>query len=129
MRKTTAATTTIASALFLLLAGGSVHAEDKEKPDFSEVSGGEDKVSVEDAVDAGVPESVAKREDIDDDGKLTEKDWEYVTMEERSAPEQPEGENGGSMEPEGQSEGDGGLEGQPEGGQDQSGGGQDQGGF
>lgn len=119
MRKTTVAATTTASALFLLLAWGSVHAE--EKPDFSEVSGGEDKVSVEDAVEAGVPESVAKREDIDDDGKLTEKDWEYVTMEERSAPEQPEGESGGSMEPEGQS-GGGGL-------QDQSGGGQDQGGF
>ncbi|MBK1725890.1 EF-hand domain-containing protein [Halorhodospira neutriphila] len=107
MRRTVVATTA-SSALFLFLVGGGLHAE--EKPAFNKVdSDGDGSVSVEEAVDAGIPESVAKREDIDNNGKLSRKDWEYVTLERRSTPEQPEGEGGG-------------LQGQPDDGQGQSGG-------
>ncbi|MFP4129242.1 MAG: hypothetical protein ACLFSJ_00725 [Halorhodospira sp.] len=90
------ATTAITSALFLL-AVGSAHAEE-EKPSFSDVAGDDDNVKVEEAVEAGVPESVAKREDIDDDGKLSETDWSYVTMEEDSGSEQPEGQPEGGTQ-------------------------------
>lgn len=38
-------------------------------------------VTIEEARQAGVPESEAKAEDIDDDGKLSEADWGFIDME------------------------------------------------
>lgn len=52
-----------------------------ERPAFDEVDeDGDGQVSVEEAQQAGVPESEAKREDIDDDGQLSEADWKFVNM-------------------------------------------------
>lgn len=52
-----------------------------ERPSFGEVDqDGDGRISVEEAKQAGVPESEFEREDIDDDGKLTEADWKFVQM-------------------------------------------------
>lgn len=52
-----------------------------ERPSFDEVDeDGDGQISVEEAQQAGVPESEAKREDIDDDGQLSEADWKFVNM-------------------------------------------------
>lgn len=53
-----------------------------ERPSFGEVDkNGDGKISVEEAKQAGVPESEVKREDIDDDGKLSKADWKFVNMD------------------------------------------------
>lgn len=52
-----------------------------ERPSFNEVDqDGDGKISVEEAKQAGVPESEAKREDIDGDGQLTKADWKFVDL-------------------------------------------------
>ncbi|MDZ7748556.1 MAG: hypothetical protein U5K43_06690 [Halofilum sp. (in: g-proteobacteria)] len=52
-----------------------------ERPDYKEAdANGDGQVSVSEATDVGVPKSEAKREDIDNDGKLTQADWKFVDM-------------------------------------------------
>lgn len=56
-------------------------AETPETPAFSEAdANGDGVVTIEEAVDAGVPEDEARREDIDADGELSEADWKFVDM-------------------------------------------------
>ena len=58
-----------------------VGAESGERPDFAEAdANGDGAISLEEARKAGVPKSEAKREDIDNDGKLTKADWKFVDM-------------------------------------------------
>lgn len=53
-----------------------------DKPKFSEVdANGDGKVSISEAVDAGVPKAEAKREDIDDNKQLSKTDWDFVDMD------------------------------------------------
>ncbi len=74
------ATAALAAALMTLpLAAGA--AESNGPPDFAEAdANGDGVVTIEEAVDAGVPESEAKREDIDADGELSEADWKFVDL-------------------------------------------------
>lgn len=59
-----------------------VTANAEERPSFDEVDqDGDGMISVEEAKQAGVPESEVKREDIDDDGKLSKADWKFVSMD------------------------------------------------
>ncbi|HKL77297.1 MAG TPA: hypothetical protein VJ985_02870 [Gammaproteobacteria bacterium] len=82
----------VLSVLFFV---GVAHAE--EKPAFSEVDGnGDGKVSVEQAVKAGIPEAEAKKEDIDDDGMLTKKDWEYAELNPEPSNKKGPGLDGGN---------------------------------
>jgi len=74
---------------------GLAHAQ--EKPDFSEIDqDGNGKVAVEQAVKAGIPEAEAKKEDLDNDGQLTEKDWEYVEKDPKPSGGKGPGLDGGS---------------------------------
>lgn len=53
-----------------------------ERPSFGEVDqDGDGQIGLEEAKQAGVPESEFEREDVDDDGKLTEADWKFVQMD------------------------------------------------
>jgi hypothetical protein len=59
-------------------------AENGKRPAFGEVdTDGNGKISMEEAKQAGVPSSEAKREDIDNDGKLTKADWKFVDLEKK----------------------------------------------
>lgn len=56
-------------------------AESSETPAFEDAdANGDGVVSIEEAVDAGVPEDEARREDIDGDDELSEADWKFVDM-------------------------------------------------
>lgn len=81
MRKTA---TLLASAALAAVPAMAVGAE--ERPSFADVdANGDGKISVSEAVDAGVPKQEAKREDIDNDGKLTKADWKFVDMDAESS--------------------------------------------
>jgi len=85
-------TPVIAAALvsFPLIAGA---AEGDNRPEFKNAdSDGDGRISVEEAAEAGVPKAEAKREDIDNDGKLTKADWKFVDMD------GPDSEEGSSSE-------------------------------
>jgi hypothetical protein len=57
-------------------------AGDDSRPGFDKADeNGDGKISVEEATAVGVPEAEAKREDIDNDGKLTKADWKFVDMD------------------------------------------------
>lgn len=57
-------------------------AESGSRPGFKKADeNGDGKISVQEATAVGVPESEAKREDIDNDGKLTQADWKFVDMQ------------------------------------------------
>jgi len=72
---------------------GTANAEGK--PTFKSVdSDGDGKVSVEEAVKAGIPKSEAKKEDVNNDGTLTAKDWQYVEKDPKPAPGQGGGPSG-----------------------------------
>lgn len=87
MAKTLEATL-IAAALVSSPVIGSA-AEGEERPGFNEADGnGDGRITVEEAIGLGVPEAEAKREDIDNDGKLTRADWKFVDMD---GPESDEG--------------------------------------
>ncbi len=69
------------TALLVALPLVATAAEDGNRPEFKQVDeNGDGKISVEEATSAGVPESEAKREDIDNDGQLTQADWKFVDM-------------------------------------------------
>lgn len=88
-----------AAALAALLLSGTAHAEGK--PGFDEADAdGNGQVSIKEAKEAGIPEAEARKEDVDKDGTLTERDWNYVEKDPK--PNQGEGK---------------GLKGPPEGGQ------------
>lgn len=73
---------TIIAAAFLTTSGAAWAAD---KPSFKEADAdGNGKVSVQEAKKAGVPKDEAKSNDLDDDGKLTKNDWEFVDMQESS---------------------------------------------
>ncbi len=73
--------TYVMAASFLIAPALSGAAESGETPEFASADANDDGVvSVNEAVDAGVPEEEAKREDIDGDGELTEADWKFVDM-------------------------------------------------
>ena len=77
--------TGIAGALLVALPLVATAAEDAERPGFKQAdANGDGKISVQEARDAGVPKAEAKREDIDNDGKLTRADWKFVDMEPKS---------------------------------------------
>lgn len=77
-----------AAALAALLLSGTAHAEGK--PSFDEADAdGNGKVSIQEAKKAGIPEAEAKKEDVDSDGNLTERDWAYVKKDPK--PSQGEG--------------------------------------
>lgn len=83
------------AVLSVLFLAGVAQAE--EKPAFSEVDeNGDGKVSVEQAVEAGIPEAEAKKEDIDDDGTLTKKDWEYAELNPEPSNKKGPGLDGGT---------------------------------
>lgn len=64
-----------------LIAPLSAVAASGDKPEFSEVDSDDDGVvTVEEAVEAGVPEQEAKRQDVDGDGELSEADWEFIRV-------------------------------------------------
>lgn len=68
-------------------------AEGEDRPGFDNAdSDGDGRITVEEATEAGVPEAEAKREDIDNDGKLTKADWKFVDMD------GPDSEEGASSE-------------------------------
>lgn len=57
-------------------------ADGEERPGFKKAdSDGDGRITVQEAVDLGVPEAEARREDIDSDGKLTRADWKFVDMD------------------------------------------------
>ena len=69
----------------------------EEKPAFSEVDeNGDGKVGVEQAVEAGIPEAEANKEDIDNDGKLSKKDWKYVELNPEPTDKKEPGLDGGT---------------------------------
>lgn len=81
----------IPSAVAISLAFAFGLATAAEKPSFDEVDEeGNGEVSVEKAVEAGVPEKEAKKEDLNNDGKLTKEDWGYIEMD----PPEPQGQEG-----------------------------------
>ncbi|MCF8026082.1 MAG: hypothetical protein K9K82_11440 [Desulfobacteraceae bacterium] len=52
-----------------------------QKPSFDQADKNNNgKVSIQEAVKAGAEKDNAKLNDLDDDGKLTKKDWKYVKM-------------------------------------------------
>ena len=113
MRKSDVA---VFAAAFLM--GGTAYAEGK--PAFKSVdSDGDGKVSVEEAKQAGIPKSEAKKEDLNNDGILSAKDWKYVEKDPKPAPGQGGGPSGGG----GDGQPGGGVPGGGQGGGGQSGGG------
>ncbi len=53
-----------------------------DKPSFQSVDkDGDGKVSIKEAVKAGVPKKAAEKQDLDKDGQLTKTDWDFVKME------------------------------------------------
>lgn len=82
-KTTTAAVLTAALFSFPLIANA------QERPGFKDADGnGDGRITVEEAIELGVPEAEAKREDIDNDGELTRADWKFVDMD---GPESDEG--------------------------------------
>lgn len=78
MRRLTINTLMTAFVAVPLMAGA---AESSETPAFEDAdANGDGAVSIEEAVDAGVPEEEARREDIDGDDELSEADWKFVDM-------------------------------------------------
>lgn len=78
-RTSTAAVLAAALVSFPLI--GST-AEGEKRPDFKDVdTDGDRRITLEEAISLGVPEAEAKREDIDNDGKLTRADWKFVDMD------------------------------------------------
>lgn len=56
-------------------------ADGEQRPGFEQAdANGDGAISMKEAQQAGVPQSEAKREDIDNDGKLTKADWKFVDM-------------------------------------------------
>lgn len=56
--------------------------ESAQLPSFGQADAdGSGMISIEEAVAAGVPESEARREDIDGDGELSVADWKFVDLE------------------------------------------------
>ena len=52
-----------------------------DKPSFKEADANDDgKISIQEAKKAGIAKDEAKTNDLDDDGKLTKNDWEFVDM-------------------------------------------------
>lgn len=52
-----------------------------DKPKFSQAdANGDGKVSLSEAVQAGVPKEEARREDIDNNKKLSKTDWDFIDM-------------------------------------------------
>lgn len=67
-------------ALALVTPFSAVAASD-DKPTFSEAdTDGDGVVTIEEAVEAGIPKKEAKRTDLEGDGELTESDWSFVEM-------------------------------------------------
>ena len=92
MAKTSMAAMLGAALVSLPLIAGA--AEGKERPGFKDAdSNGDGRITVEEAIELGVPEAEAKREDIDNDGKLTRADWKFVDMD---GPESGDGSNSDS---------------------------------
>ena len=88
----TATAAVLAAVLFSFPSIASA-AEGKDRPGFDNAdSDGDGRISVQEATEAGVPEAEAKREDIDNDGKLTKADWKFVDMD------GPDSEEGSSSE-------------------------------
>lgn len=70
--------TTGFAVVAMALAGPAVAGK---KPAFDQADkNGDGKVSVKEAEQAGAPKEEAKKADLDDDGKLTKADWEFVDM-------------------------------------------------
>lgn len=68
-------------ATLALAASLSAVAASDDKPKFSEVDSDDDGVvTIEEAVEVGVPEKEAKRQDVDGDGELSEADWEFIRL-------------------------------------------------
>ena len=86
--------TTTVAALAVLLLSGAAHAEGKPSFDDADADG-DGKVSIKEAKEAGIPEGEAKKEDVDKDGALTERDWAYVETDPRSG----QGQGGGAQGP------------------------------
>jgi len=71
----------VVAALLALPMAASAKASD-QKPTYKQAdANGDGVVTIKEAVKAGVPKSEAKREDIDNDGKLTKADWKFVDMD------------------------------------------------
>lgn len=74
-------TKTTKAALIAVLFSLPLIAFAAQKPSFSKAdANGNGKVSIQEAVKAGVPKDQAKQADIDNDGKLTKTDWKFVNM-------------------------------------------------
>jgi len=57
-------------------------ASSTDRPSFDKAdANGDGAVSIEEAKAVGVPKAEAKREDIDNNGKLTKADWKFVDMD------------------------------------------------
>jgi len=75
------ATGVLAVALVALPLAAASAATSQKRPSYKQAdANGDGTVTVQEAVKAGVPKSEAKREDIDNDGKLTKADWKFVDM-------------------------------------------------
>ena len=73
----------LAGAALIALPLTAMAAGSGDRPAFDQVDAdGNGKISMEEASKAGVPQAEAKREDIDNDGKLTKADWKFVDLEE-----------------------------------------------
>lgn len=71
---------TIMVATLLAFSGAAWGAGDK--PSFKEAdANGDGKVSIQEARKAGIDKEEAKTNDLDDDGKLSKNDWEFVDMD------------------------------------------------
>ena len=72
----------LAGAALIALPLTAMAAGSGERPAFDEADAdGNGKISMKEASEAGVPQSEAKREDIDNDGALTKADWKFVDLE------------------------------------------------
>lgn len=65
--------------------GGTAMTHHSKLPSFKKADrNGDGYVSIKEAEEAGVPKSIAKKEDINHDGKLTKVDWAIVKMDMRT---------------------------------------------
>lgn len=76
---------TLVLAAALTIASGSAMAA--FKPSFFEADKNHDnKVTIKEAENAGIPKKMAEKADIDGDGALTRNDWKYIHFKKRKKP-------------------------------------------
>ena len=74
----------VLTAALLITSGSALAAF---KPTFFEADRNHDnKVTIKEAENAGIPKKMAEKADIDGDGALTRNDWKYIHFKKRKKP-------------------------------------------